>query len=115
MKDFESDFVRFLAEGDPVVLCCRCCLDYLADESRDVMKPAGSCDCSTQQGEAFADVSVCAAHNGYGRTNGGQDGHYELNDVLNRFLFHGIWSPPLIPQATLALWRGAGGEAWWKP
>ena len=54
----------------------------------DVMKPTGSCDCSAQQGEAFADVSVCAAHNGYRGTDGGQDGHDELNDVLNRFLFH---------------------------
>ena len=57
------------------------------------MKPTGSCDCSAQQGEAFADVSVCAAHNGYRGTDCRQDGNDELDDVLNSFLlFHNfIW------------------------
>ena len=61
------------------------------------MKPACSGYCSAQQGEAFADVTVCTAHNGYGRTDGGQDGHDELDDVFDGFLFHSIRSPPLIP------------------
>ena len=53
-----------------------------------MMKPACSGYGAAQQGEAFADVSVCAAHNGYRGADGGQDGNDELDDVFDSFFFH---------------------------
>ena len=69
----------------------------LADEGRDVMKPACADDGAAQQGYALGGI---ASHTGgyrQRRTDGGQDGHDELNDVLNRFFFHSNRSLPPSP------------------
>ena len=63
----------------------------------------------TAQGGFLTDGGVCAE----GGEQGGEDGDHNLTDALQGFLcgfFH--WTHPPTPLiATLALWRGAGGEA----
>ena len=60
----------------------------LADQCGDVMKPTRSCDGAAQQGNTFANVTICTAHNGYRGTDCRQDGNDELDDVLNCFFLH---------------------------
>ena len=62
--------------------------DKLLHQRRKVLQVPRAGDGAAQEGNTFAHMSVCAAHNGYGRTDGSQDCHDELNDVLDSFLFH---------------------------
>ena len=68
----------------------------------------GSCDSAAEEGDALANVSVRAAHNGDGRADGGENRYDELNDVLNGFLLHSIRSPPLIPPKGWKPYQGLG-------
>ena len=51
----------------------------------EMVQVSGSCDGAAEEGDALANMSVCAAHDGDGRTDGGENRHDELNDVLNGF------------------------------
>ena len=57
----------------------------------EMVEVSGSCDGAAEEGDALANMSVCATHDGDGRTDGGENRHDELNDVLNGFLFHGVF------------------------
>ena len=64
--------------------------DRLLHQRAEMVEVSGSCDGAAEEGDALANMSVCAAHDGDGRADGGQNRHDELNDVLNGFLFHGV-------------------------
>ena len=50
----------------------------------------GSYDGAAKEGDALANMSVCAAHDGDGRTDGGENRHDELDDVLDGFFLHSV-------------------------
>ena len=56
----------------------------------EMVEVPGSCDSAAEEGDALANMSVCAAHDGDGRADGGENRHDELNDVFDGFLFHGV-------------------------
>ena len=56
----------------------------------EMVEVSGSCDSAAEEGDALANMSVCATHDGDGRTDGGQNRHDELNDVFDSFFFHGV-------------------------
>ena len=57
----------------------------------EMVEVSGSCDSAAKEGDALANMSVCAAHDGDGRPDGGQNRHDELNDVLDSFFLHGVF------------------------
>ena len=56
----------------------------------EMVEVPGSSDSAAEEGDALANMSVCATHDGDGRADGGENRHDELNDVLNGFLLHGV-------------------------
>ena len=56
----------------------------------EMVQVSGSCDGAAKEGDALANMSVCATHDGDGRPDGGENRHDELYDVLNGFFFHGV-------------------------
>ena len=56
----------------------------------EMVQVPGSCDSAAEEGDALANMSVCATHDGDGRADGGENRHDELNDVLNSLFLHGV-------------------------
>ena len=54
----------------------------------EMVEVSGSCDSAAEEGDALANMSVCATHDGDGRPDGGENRHDELYDVLNGFFLH---------------------------
>ena len=64
--------------------------DPLLDQRAEMVQVSGSSDSAAEEGDALANVSVCATHDGDGRADGGENRHDELDDVFDGFFLHGV-------------------------